>query len=247
MKKYIRKLLGLAGYEIRRKFNPDSIDPFDVQKSLIQNDEPVIFDVGASVGSVTQIYRDLFPRSVIHSFEPFAHSFAELEKCTANDRRTSVYNVAVSDKQGSVVFNINSFAPTSSLLATDNQASRYWGEGLLTTESQVQVDSITVDSFRRENAIGDVDILKLDIQGGEFLALRGAQETLESQLVSIIYSEIIVAPTYQDQQKLHVYLAFLDSVNYELFDIYNPVRNDKQLMQADFLFVSRNHLSSVVT
>ena len=67
--------------------------------------------------------------------------------------------------------------------------------------------------------------MKLDVQGAEFAVLQGAQEVLSRQRVSLIYTEIILCPTHEQQHKLHEYLAFLDAHGYELLDFYNPVRH----------------------
>jgi hypothetical protein len=49
---------------------------------------------------------------------------------------------------------------------------------------------------------------------------------------------MITAPTYVGQRKLHEYLAFFESQNYELFDFYNSVRKDGRLIQSDNIMVS---------
>ena len=184
------------------------------------------------------MYRRLYPRASIHSFEPFPPSFEELRRNTATDPRTSIHNVAISDKKDIVVLNANTFSATNSLLQTDSRGHYYWGEGLLDTEDQVVVESTSIDLFCRTKSIEHIDILKLDIQGLEYAALQGAKEMLSNQSISVIYTEIILAPTYHGQQPLHAYLAFLDAFGYGLFDFYNPQRKNMQLIQADLLFIS---------
>ena len=46
--------------------------PFEVQKRLFcGNVDLVIFDVGAYVGEIAAKYKQIFPKSTIHCFEPF--------------------------------------------------------------------------------------------------------------------------------------------------------------------------------
>lgn len=246
MKRLIQRAVGFFGYEIRRKAprDPDageveatSLDAFTVQRELIHGVEPVIFDIGAHVGYVTKKYRDLFPLASIYSFEPFPDSFEQLRRNTTDDSRTSVYDFAVSDKRDVVILHANEYPVTNSLLPTDDRGSFYWGEGRLETRARVKVNSTTIDAFCAEHAISRIDILKLDIQGAEFVALNGAKEMLSSKQVSLIYSEVIMAPTYEHQHKLHEYLGLLDSFGYELFDFYSPVRRGMQLIQTNILLV----------
>jgi len=197
LKKLIKKYLGLVGYELRRKARPAATTAFTVQQSFIDKKEPVIFDVGAAVGTVTGLYRDIFPHAVIHSFEPFPDSFQQLEKKIAGDSRIFAHNLAVADKTASVLFYDNISPLTNSLLEADSRWSDYWGGGKLENKNQLEVEAVTLDDFCAKNNIPEIDILKLDIQGAEHLALTGAARMLEEQAIALIYSEIIMAPTYR--------------------------------------------------
>lgn len=220
-------------------------DAFGVQKSLLLNDHPLIFDVGAFVGQVTDHYRKLFPFALIHSFEPFPPAFRHLQQNTSRDPMIRAHNMAISDKCETVAFNSNAFAPTNSLLKTDKDGKAYWGDGVLNTRDEITVSATTIDHFCEEQGVAMIDILKLDIQGAEYKAFAGAEEMLSKQSISIIYTEIILVPTYVGQRKFHEYLQFLDSHGYILFGIYNPVYMALQLNQIDALFVSKEYLNSV--
>lgn len=230
----IRRALRTFGYEIYRI--PENA--FSVQRSLIQTPEPVIFDIGAHIGQTAKTYREHFPRASIYSFEPFPESFRSLVKSREGDSRCFCHQAAVSEKEGKAFLNANSSSQTNSLLTTDKRGDAYWGEGLLDTQSRLEVPTTTVDAFRRRAGISHIDILKLDVQGAEFSVLSGSEETLSQQGVSLIYTELIMCPTYENQHKLNEYLTFLDTRGYELLDLFNPVRARKQLIQADLIFLS---------
>ena len=236
IKQTLRRSLGLLGCESRR--DAPSLSALEVQRLLVERESPMIFDVGANVGTVTQDYRRLFPTAVIHAFEPFPESFAWLVQNTASDPNVFAHELAVSDHKGTCLLNSNASAVTNSMLATDPRGREAWGEGLLETAKQVEVQTTTIDSFCQENGISAVDILKLDIQGAELIALDGARDSLSRQAISLIYLEIILADTYRGQPKLHEYIQWLDSVSYRLFDFYNPVRSNLELIQLDAIFLS---------
>ena len=101
IKQRTKQLFERFGYQISRK------NPFTVQGQLISAKDPIIFDIGAHVGSITKIYRNIFPRAFINSFEPFPQSFQELLKNTEGDSRIFCHQKAASCKDGNAIFNLD--------------------------------------------------------------------------------------------------------------------------------------------
>jgi FkbM family methyltransferase len=202
----------------------------------------VIFDVGAHVGDITKIYRRCFPLATIHCFEPSPQSLHDLRVNLKDDSRSHCHNVALSEKNGTGLLNINMSPGTNSLLPSAAEAAFYWGEALLDTISQVEVKTTTVDSFCHEQGISHMDILKMDVQGGEYSVLLGAKGMLSNKNIALIYTEIIICPTYEGQHKLHDYLALLDSYGYSLLDFYHPIWHHHQLIQCDAIFLNSSSL-----
>ena len=240
IKRGMKNIFRRFGYELERT----AIDPFVVQRKLIMESKPIIFDIGAHIGETARIYRKYFPFARIHCFEPSPQSARELQFNLKDDKRSYCHAVAVSETQGISRLNINQSAATNSLLASKTGAASYWGEGLLDTVSHVEVATTTVDSFCLDHGITHLDILKMDVQGGEFSILSGAKEILSRQNISLIYTEIILCPTYEDQHKLHEYLAFLDSFGYAFLDFYHPVWHKYQLIQCDMIFLHPSFLNN---
>jgi hypothetical protein len=56
--------------------------------------------------------------------------------------------------------------------------------------------------------------------------------------VSVVYAEIILAPTYHGQQPMWRYLAFFDRHGYRLVDLFNPKHSEGVLIQVDALFAA---------
>lgn len=200
-------------------------------------------DVGAHVGQTAQRYRTLFPSAQIHCFEPFPQSFAALRAALAGDSGVQVHSVALGSSPGAAVLHVNRSSATNSLLASDTRAASYWGTGLLDTDATLEVPVTTIDRFCAERSLDHVDILKLDVQGGEYDVLKGAGALLAAQHVDLVYMEMITAPTYVGQHDLHEYLRLFRSHGYALFDFYNPVRKNGRLLQTDNLLVAERFLA----
>ena len=237
IKRAIQKNLHRFGYQLSRTTRLP-MDAFALQSKLIKVREPVILDIGAHHGGVAKIYREQFPLASIYCFEPFPQSFHVLSKSVERDSRTFCYRTAVSEKKGTAVLSANLDSATNSLLTTDERGTSFWGEGLLDTMSHVEVGTTTVDKLCPEVGIFHIDILKMDVQGAEFSVLVGAEDMLANQRISLIYTEVIMCPTYEGQHKLHEYLSFLGSFGYDFLDFFNPLRSHNQLIQTDVIFLS---------
>lgn len=229
------------GFGLRRPRTGD--EAFAAQRRLVRSSAPTIFDVGAHIGQTAQRYRSLFPDAQIHCFEPFPDSFAALQTAHAGNSSVQAYSVALGKAPGKAVLNVNRSSATNSLLRSDARAASYWGTGLLDTEAAVEVPVTTLDLFCAERSLNHVDILKLDVQGGEYDVLEGASTLLAAQRIDVVYMEMITAPTYVGQHDLHEYLGLFRSHGYLLFDFYNPVRKNGRLLQTDNLLVAEPFLT----
>ena len=238
----IKKLAGNYGYEVRR-IVPDYF-PYEAQKRLVTNLAPVIFDVGAHVGGMSRKYRGDFPGSMIYAFEPAPDSYAQLEKFAAIDGRIHTLQAALSDSRGELTFYINASQATNSLLPTEPEIEKYWGQGpigapALATKKTVAVQAETLDDFCREKGIAFIDILKIDAQGGEFAILKGARQLFYGKAIGLVYLEILVAPTYAGQPALSQYFAFFERYGYALYNVFDiSHRGEGRLVQFDAIFIA---------
>jgi len=234
----LRKLLSRTRWSRERRRG----DPFSVTRSLIREPAPIILDVGAHVGESALRYRSLFPTALIHCFEPYPASFERLSAACRNDPRIVPHCVAVAAGNATAQLHVNRESQTNSLLASDQRGNVYWGPGLLDTQRDINVDTVSLDAFCDQNGVRRVDVLKVDTQGSEYAVLEGARSLLERKAIDLIYIELLVAPSYVGQRKFHFYLTFLDTHGYALFDLFNLGHHDGRLTQADAIFVTTEFL-----
>ncbi len=223
--------------------NQSHHDPFEDQCFLINTHSPVIFDAGAYVGTVTEKYADLFEDPTIYAFEPSPSAFSQLKQRTKELSNVNVFNIAISNQNKKCKFNLNKFSPTNSLLDCSLTANQTWGENLIDTERSIIVTSYTIDQFCDEHNLGTIDILKLDVQGGELAALKGASNMFKREKIQVVYTEIIFIDTYKNQTTLSELLHHMDQFNFQLYNIYNIKSLNRQLVQADLIFANKNLLN----
>lgn len=141
---------------------------------------PVVFDVGANLGAYATLVLGARPDARIWCFEPSAHAFERLTAALAG--RGVAMQVGLSDADGEAqLFAPTTGSPLGSLYRRSHPSIEF-----KPTET---VRLRTLDAVCRELAIERIDLLKLDVEGNELAALRGAKETLASGKVAAIQFE----------------------------------------------------------
>lgn len=246
MKKIIQEVFAFFGLKISRiqKVTGNAMvnfkDPFSVQKHLFKdsNGELIIFDIGAYIGHVSVEYGNIFPKSTIYSFEPFPDSFAQLIQHTSLYKNIIPINLGIGEYEGISKFQSNAYAPTNSILTTDKKGQDIWGKGLLDTIQTIDINITSIDDFVSSKNIDKIDILKMDVQGAEFMVLQGAKKTLEKGVIKMIYTEIITLPTYEGQLQFDETIKLIRGSGFELFNLYDQnLSNSGQMRVVDAIFI----------
>jgi FkbM family methyltransferase len=234
LRRLIKTYLRRNGYDLHRiTRNCGEKDAFAEQKVLLAGEKSrVILDVGANIGQTALKYRTLFPESLIYSFEPFPESFARLASQFAGDGRVRPVQQAVGDSEGRETFYLNESHYTNSLLPCIKQEN-------LEPVGVMEVSTTTIDEFCEREGIGEVQVLKMDIQGGELMALKGAAQRLKKKSIALIYTEVMFSPQYEGQAFFHDICMFLYDHGYSLFDQYNFSHTaEGQIAWGDAIFVA---------
>lgn len=139
----------------------------------------VFFDVGANVGfcSFGLMSALADPRVEYHLFEAQAGMCALLGRSAAlySGQRVLVNHACVAD------------APGESRLRI---VPGHLGASHVAPDGSEAVPNLVLDEYVRERGIDRVAFLKLDVEGSEPLALRGARTALVSGLIEVVYFEL---------------------------------------------------------
>lgn len=239
MKRLLRRLAKVLGYEVRRLQYANEGDPFRFARTFIETPRPIVFDVGAHDGATTRHLRALFRHATIHSFEPFPESFRLLQLATNGDPQVKIHPVALSNRRGTATLTSNVSAATNSMLPTDPKAVFAWGNGLLDTQSTIGIQTRTIDDFCDEQGVEYIDLLKIDTQGAEFAVLEGAVQRLSRHLVRVLIFELITVPTYEGQRTPADYFGLLQEYGYAFSGVFGPLYRNGVLAQCDVAFLPR--------
>ncbi len=134
---------------ISRKVKPDS----------------VFYDIGSNVGFYSLLASKLVGSGRVFAFEPLPANLARLRKHLDLNGATnvSVLGVAVSDRVGTSFF--------------EQEATGAMGR--LQSQGSLEVETTTLDALLCQGALVAPNYIKMDIEGAEAAALRGARVCFE--------------------------------------------------------------------
>jgi len=164
-----------------------------------------IYDVGANIGYISLIFANIVgERGKVFAFEALPENIKRLKKNIALNNQEDVVTLidnAVIDRGRSVKFFIG---PSSAMGKVEGSAGKKIFPG-----GQILVKGISLDEFLRDNEEHPPNLIKIDIEGGEVLALKGMRSILRS-VRPIVFIEV-----HGTEAAKTVWQVFLNS-NYRL-------------------------------
>jgi len=140
---------------------------YEKQRLVAREVQPhtVFYDLGAHVGFYSLLASQLVGNGRVFAFEPVPNNVSYLKRHLALNQveNVEVLELAVSDE--------NSFAQF------ELEETSFMGQ--LSSKGGLSVRTATLDSLINEGMILPPDYIKMDIEGTELLALRGAKESIQ--------------------------------------------------------------------
>ncbi|UCC94666.1 MAG: FkbM family methyltransferase [Candidatus Omnitrophota bacterium] len=192
------------------------LDNFEIlQRVLIKGkllrDNAVMCDVGANIGTYSLWFAKLiFPRGVVYAFEPsptVVNIFTD--NISINDfSNIQLMKVVCSDRVGNADFFIGYHHHTSSLQVQ-------WAGGGKITPQKIVCEATTLDHFfyHAEGREGP-DLIKMDIEGGATLALKGAGKCLRER------RPLLLIESHSPQEDCAISTALVDC-DYHAYRVNN--------------------------
>lgn len=210
----------LRNKEFQEKFSREGL-----LRHVVKAEKPFIFDVGAHHGESVVYLKTLFPNASIHSFEPDPDSFDVLSASAIEG--VSYFNLALSDADGMASFYRNKISHTNSLFKVNLNSRDSIGIANAVAENdtqyfegfneEVKVAATRLDSFSKQHSIGQIDLLKIDVQGAECRVLAGGSVTLRNTKVIVL--EINFFDYYEHQTSFLDIENILSPLGFRFFSI----------------------------
>jgi FkbM family methyltransferase len=133
----------------------------------------VFLDVGANIGYFSLLAAIQQPSAKVIAFEPVSSVFDKLEENISinNAKNITAIKVAVGKKNEAREIYISGAdnMGMSSFQKPENYSGRF-----------EKVNTIAIDEWIRSSGLPGINLIKLDIEGSEFAALEGMNETLQN-------------------------------------------------------------------
>ncbi|CAN5456325.1 hypothetical protein BH09BAC3_BH09BAC3_15220 [soil metagenome] len=149
----------------------------------------VIFDIGANTGVYSLIAKAMNQKAKVYAFEPVGRVFSKLQENIAlNNFGIVPIEKAVSNSDGTAVIYDTPAEHTYSVTVNKNLSSPE------TRVIETKIETITLNSFIRQNDIKRVDLIKIDVETHEPEVLEGFSDYLfqfkPTLLIEILNDEI---------------------------------------------------------
>ncbi|MES2702723.1 MAG: FkbM family methyltransferase [Bacteroidota bacterium] len=180
------------------------------------SDVKSILDIGSWHLGQSMEFADIFPTAGIHAFEPVPDSYqlclTRLQEAgPAKQANIKVHNLALGTTEGEMPFyavdpsqsSVPNVGASSMFKFMDGLNGTPFGQNLV--QKEIKVKASTLDKWCSENAVSEIDIMWMDVQGAELHVLQGAEKALQN--TKVIMTEVGLKPYYEG----HTLKADIDS------------------------------------
>jgi FkbM family methyltransferase len=173
-----------------------------------------IFEIGARPTGKKEpfsILPDRFPGSTILSIEIDPKECEELNRSAAPGYKYYPSAFGKTEESRTLYETVHPMC-TSLYQPNDPLLDLYNNMEVAKLKTRSKIDTISLDSFVEKNGIGQIDFIKIDIQGAELDVFMGGLATLRN--VMAIVSEVELIPLYYEQPLFGDVCSFLLEQNF---------------------------------
>lgn len=178
--------------------------------SLLLREDDVFFDIGANIGWYTTLAAQILKNGKVYAFEPIDEVANAIHFNSNNNGLTNILveKIALADFNGATNINFNKENWGLSSLKVDNAG-----------EEKISITVKRLDDFVRENKIEKITFIKCDIEGAEYLFLKGAILSLK-KFSPVILMEISASNLSAFKNTPIDIYKLLIGLGYKMFSIY---------------------------
>ena len=209
--------------------------PFDIPSfrmvRALQNEGlrfNTIIDGGANKGQFARAATEAYPEAQIIAFEPLPDVADKLRKNLEDRPQVKVMQSALGSREGTIDFYRHRVSVASSVLEP------------LTRHVAGDVEPVEVPVCRLDNALQQIllrppILLKLDLQGFELEALRGASEALSKMDYVVVETSFV--PLYAGEPDFLELIDYMRSAGFSFLRPIDMLRDERGgIVQMDALF-----------
>jgi FkbM family methyltransferase len=235
----VKRGLARAGIDVKRVGSFAQTRPIGVMSTFIADLRErglrcnVVLDVGANRGDWTRTAREVFPEARYVLIEPQHEMASYLDALCASESKCRWFEVGAGATAGELTLTIWDDLVGSSFLTPA-------AGGGADDRPQRVVPIVTIDELLAREGYAAPELVKLDIQGFELEALRGAPGVFDVAEVFIL--EVSLMEFLPETPVLSEVVSFMDERGFVVYDVAGYARRplDGALGQLDLCFARRD-------
>ena len=196
-----------------------------IMKRHLDKDSNCI-DVGVLDGEILDKFQKFAPGGQHFGFEPIPEKFGNLEHKYRNNQNITIYNVALSNQDGSTEFNYVTSNPSYSGIRKRSYDRS--GE----KDTSIKVNTKKLDSYLEE--LPQIDMIKIDVEGAEYWVIEGAKKLISRDKPLLVFEHGIGGADIYDISPAKMY-DLLAELNYTIYLLQDRLKDLSPLSRDEFI------------
>lgn len=194
------------------------VTKFILENNLSLLEKFTVVDIGAR-GNNLGLFRILGRILEYLGFEPEENECERLNRVSnGGEWKIRYYPKALSGKKEKRSFFLTNDEACSSLLKPSTEISDYLNlTDKLTIKRELVIETTTLDTWKEEEWIVNVDYVKIDVQGAELEILKSGTKVLSDAIA--VYCEVEFVEVYEGQPLFHDVDEFMKQNDFFLYDL----------------------------
>jgi FkbM family methyltransferase len=207
-------------------------------RSVLQQENLVIYDIGAARGVTARCFAKLSNVSKICAFEPIPEAYSKLVNNVESFSKVSCHNVALGSEEDTLTMNISSNRDSSSLLPMLQLHQKEFPQ--IDMNNQIQVPVVRLDDYVERHQLTMPDVVKIDVQGYEIRVINGGVKTISQSKYCVL--EMSFQPLYDGSPLFDEVYSRMRDLGFKLVGLTTPLTGKSGLpLQVDGIFENKNY------
>ncbi len=223
LKDAIRELLIDLHLDLTKNLEYDRLTRSILKNALVPQSNCI--DIGCHKGEILDLMLNYAPEGKHYGFEPIPYLFEKLED-KYKDLAT-IYPYALSDQSGTTQFNLVKNAPAYSGIKERKYDIKH------PEIEKIQVPVKTLDEIIPQDQ--KIHFVKIDVEGGEFGVLKGAQQLLKRNQPIVLFECGKGGSDYYGTDPATLYAFVTKNLELDIYTLKSYIKKEKALPSEQFV------------
>ncbi len=222
IKNTIRAILNFLHLDLTKNLEYDRLTKKIMQRVITNNTNCI--DVGCHKGEMLDEMLKYAPNGTHFGFEPIPYLYEALQKKYTT--KATIYPYALSNTNGTSTFQLVKNAPAYSGI----NRRKYDIE--TPNVEEITVELKTLDELIDANL--KIEFIKIDVEGGEFGVLKGAEQLLKKNKPTIVFESGLGASDYYGTTPDALYQFLTQNIGLKIYTLKSFINEKKSLSLKEF-------------